>query len=179
MSATIRGTTTETVTASQITTLDYNLGLFVYCDIHFRNRILFIIFVYYLASIDASPIPPINRSLGNSCTDLARCRTIWNIALSPSSRVLGLPSIPASHVQGSERRKIVYRGRYRTHFCRLSSIAFRCLVCARVCSGLGNQTIPEISDQSISHEKGLPLHPLDGNDLVYSNFDSLTIPTEV
>ena len=60
----------------------------------------------------------------------------------------------------------------------LSTVRMR-LVCARVCSGLGNQTISEISDQSISHEKGLPLHPLDGNGLVYSNFDSLTIPTEV
>ena len=64
--------------------------------------------------------------------------------------------------------------------CRASSSTVRmCLVCARVCSGLGNQIIPEISDQSISHEKDLPLHPIDGNDLVYNNFDSFTMQTEV
>ena len=64
--------------------------------------------------------------------------------------------------------------------CRaLSSTVRMCLVCARVCSGLGNQTILEISDQSFSHEQGLPLHPLDGNDLVYNNFDSFTMQTEV
>ena len=64
--------------------------------------------------------------------------------------------------------------------CRASLSTVRmCLVCARVCSGLSNQIIPEISDQSISHEKDLPLHPLDRNDLVYNNFDSFTMPTEV
>src|SRR6267143_3193682 len=45
---------------------------------------LFLILVYYLAqgvSIDASPIPFINkRSLqSNPCTDLTHCRTVWNI----------------------------------------------------------------------------------------------------
>ena len=40
------------------------------------------VIIYYLAHfIDASPIPPVNICLfePNSCTDLIRCRTIWNI----------------------------------------------------------------------------------------------------
>ena len=45
---------------------------------------LFLLFVYYFvqgAFIDASPVPSIdNRSLdANHCTDLAHCRSIWNI----------------------------------------------------------------------------------------------------
>ena len=50
---------------------------------------LFLVLVYYLHSIDASPTPPINsRSFKpNSCTDITHCRTIWNIIWSCLSTI--------------------------------------------------------------------------------------------
>ena len=48
---------------------------------------LFLLFVYYLVQgtyIDASPIPSTDNDslVGNRCTDLTHCRTIWNIVWS-------------------------------------------------------------------------------------------------
>ena len=50
---------------------------------------LFLVLVYYLHSIDASPILPINsRSFEpNSCTDITLCRTVWNIIWSCLSTI--------------------------------------------------------------------------------------------
>ena len=53
----------------------------------FSIAMLFLLLVYYLvqgAFIDASPIPSIDgrSSHANHCTDLAHCRTIWNIVWS-------------------------------------------------------------------------------------------------
>ena len=50
---------------------------------------LFLVLVYYLHSIDASPTPPINsRSFEpNSCTDITHCRTIWDIIWSCLSTI--------------------------------------------------------------------------------------------
>ena len=81
---------------------------------HLSLAMLFLIFVYYLAqgtAIDANPVPSIyNQSIKpNSCKDITHCHTIWNIALLPSFRVLGLRYIPTSRVQGSDRRTVVLK----------------------------------------------------------------------
>ena len=52
-----------------------------------RTSMLIVLFVYYLvqsAYIDASPVPSTDNRLlvGNRCTDLTHCRTIWSIVWS-------------------------------------------------------------------------------------------------
>ena len=110
MSATIQGTTTETVTASQITTPDYNLLCVGFVHIHLSS-----LSTTWPLSTQAWSHPLIAHKRTRALTS----PIVAPFALSPSSRVLGLPSI------------------------------------------------------------GLPLHPPDGNDLIYNIFDSFTIPTKV